>query len=358
MKTHRNIHTIIAFFNSHTSVHTDFIKSILILSTVTLIIPVLQGCSKSTHPQDGDFTEQDSTSSVKFAVHHPTTAKVHSIDALVFNDDPLQRIDCYQRTVGELKQILSVGSGSGDKIVLLCANLDWDADSWRRYNSFSKAREIKIDLETESRSNPIMATATYVHAGEHTEVMLERISSEIVLRSICCDFKGKPYAGESITDARAYLINVNGTSSVMPQKSDPVVRLINHGGLIDQDVMAFQDKSMILCDLGEISSKIIYPSCNLICYPNMVTEESMGVSYTRLVIEGKILGQKWYWPININRENSGQTGGIERNCQYIYDITIRSKGTKDPNTPITPEMTEIIFEAKTWTEKEEYHIAF
>jgi hypothetical protein len=74
------------------------------------------------------------------------------------------------------------------------------------------------------------------------------------------------------------------------------------------------------------------------------------------VIEGKIQDETWYWSLDINRSESGD--GIRPNMRYIFDITIRSKGTKDPNITITPEMTDITFEVEQWKEKEAYCVSF
>ncbi len=353
MRTHRNFYNL-AFIISQTSVFTVFVKSSLILSTITLIFSVLQGCSK--HPQDSGFTEVHEKASVKFAVQNIKNTRMHSIDALVFNDDPLQRLDCYQNFEDTIEGEHFIGSCGGDKILLLCANLQWEKDSWRQYNSFKKAGTLKVNLEDEERDYPIMSSFSFIKAGESADIALERLSSEIELRSISCDFSGKPYDGESITDTKAYLINVNACCSIMPQPDEPIERILNHGGLIESDLDAFNDKSMIVSELEEINTNHQKVGCKLICYPNTSSEESIGSPFTKLVIEGKIHGETWYWPLDINRADSGI--GIERNRRYIFDITIRSKGTKDPNTTITPEMTDIKFEAETWKEKESYHVSF
>ena len=354
MKKHRILYNL-AFIISHSSAYAVFGKSTLILSMITLIVSVTQGCSK--HPQDGSFTEVSRKASVKLAVHNPQSTRMHSIDALVFNDDQLQRLDCYQNFENMADGEQFIGSCSGAKILLLCANLQWNKDSWREYNSYKKACSLKVDLENEDREFPVMASVNHIKAGEEqTEVTLERISSEVVLRSICCDFTGKPYAGESITDTKVYLTNVNGSCSIIPQDDGAIERIINHRELIESDINIFNDTGLIFRRLEEISSSRSYPGIELLCYPNTSPEESIGSPFTKLVVEGKIQGETWYWPIDINRSGSGI--GIERNRRYIFDITIRCKGTKDPDITISSEMTDIIFEAETWKEKESYSISF
>ena len=353
MKTHRNIHTI-AFFISHSSVHTESVKSLLILSLIALIVPVLQGCTE--HPQDGDFTEAVSRSSVKVAVRHIQDTRTRSLDVLVFNDDALQRLDCYQNIPYCPEEDIMIGSCSGNKTLIICANLQWGKDDWMTYNSFTKACSMRINLEDEQKEYPVMASYTHFDAGDEAQVMMQRASSEIVLSSISCDFSGKPYDGEKITEARAYLTNINASCSILPQEHETMERIINHGGLIDQDLQKFSDKSLIMCELGEIGADLLQPSCKLLCYHNTSPEESVGTPFTRLVIEGRIQGEKWFWPIDINR--GGANTGIERNRRYIFNITIRGKGTKNPDTPVAHHTADITFKAETWKEKEEYCVSF
>lgn len=357
MKTHRTL-TNIASDSSGNSVYTILTKSWFALNLVILTFPVAQGCSKHEHPRDSDFTEAGTKSSVKLAVRQTEDAQIRSLEAFVFNDDALKRIECYQRTEKPDVDEWSVGSCSGSKIVLLCANAPWEKKNWKDVSSFRKASSVRVDLEDEDEKYPIMSTTTHIKAGEASETTLERLTSEVELRSIHCDFTGKPYEGEEITEARAYLINVSGTCSIVPEDEDPIERIINHGSLIQDDITRFINLFSIADSIGTIRFSHTYPGIRLLCYPNMSEEESIGTPFTRLVIEGKIQGETWYWPISVNRNCGNGHEGIRRNMRYVYDITIRSKGTKDPDIPIVPEMAETILETRKWKEKEPYHVAF
>ena len=367
MKTHRNIFKIVSIA-SHTSGKTDFLKSMLALSLVTLTVPVVVGCSKNTHPQDGDFTEVSGRSSVKLAVHHLQEGRIRGLDAMVFNDDQLQRLDCYQRLEDFEQEDILIGSCGGEKILLLCANALWGKDFWREYNSFPKASSLRVSLEDEERDFPVMTGVARLKAGEETSLALERLSSEVILRTVCCDFSGKPYAGESITEAKVYLTNVSATCALVPRPGEPAERIINHAGLIRQDLAEFNDTSLIISHIGRFGKECIFPDVRLRCYPNTAMEESMGTPFTRLVIEGRIQGETWSWPIDINRDGGGSGGGpgvgsgvgsgVERNRRYVFDITIRGKGTKDPDIPVTAAMAETVLKAQTWKEKEEYFVGF
>jgi hypothetical protein len=330
----------------------------LVLSLVTLTVPVFPGCNKPIHPQDGDFTEEQIKSSVKIAVLKANESQIRSIDAFIFNDDKLRRIDSYQRNTELSGEEILIGSCSGNKVAILCANAPWEKLEWKDIHSFNKVASIRVNLEDEVREHPVMCATTHLNAGDGTAVTLERLTSEVELRSIRCDFSGKPYEGESITDVKMYLTNVNASCSIAPEGEYKIERIINHGGLIPEDVINMINVNTITDTLETINPSYTYPGVRLLCYPNIASEETMGTPFTRLVIEGKIQGETWYWPININRDCGTDHEGIERNMRYIYDITIKSKGTKDPNTPIVTEMAETIFKTERWEEKEPYYVVF
>lgn len=356
MRIHRNI--IIAFIIIKDSVYTGFIKSLLTLSTVTLTTPVFQGCEMSTHPMDGDFTEETKTTSVKLAVHQPPETRIRTLDAFVYNDDALKRIDSYQRSEDLSDGEVMIGSCGGKKIVVLCANAQWEDIELEDVYSLQNAATLKADLENEDISRPVMSALAHIDAGSQTVISLERLSSEIELRSVRSDFSGKPYDGEHITDARAYLTNVNATYRIISGEEDLIERIINHRSLIQDDILNLKSRSIILDSIGTITSRHTYPGIRFLCYPNTTEEESLGTPFTRLVLEGKIQGETFYWPININRGCGTGHEGIERNRRYVYDIIIKSKGTKDPDIPIIPYMAETLFETDKWIEKEPYHVTF
>lgn len=358
MKAHRSIIYIALNIVNH-YVFVTFIKSLLILSFVALTVPALQGCSKQACTQDGSFTEMSPKSSVKLAVHLNSDTPIRSVDALVFNDDRLERIDSYQRFNDLSDRILQIGSCRGNKIIALCANSQWDKAKWREADTFNRLMEIKAELTKEERNFPVMSSVIHINAGSDTTgVRLERLSSIIRLNSICCDFSGRAYDGEGISDARIYLTNVSGICSITGEDFDKVETIINHGGLIRDDLESFNDTSLIISHLGTIGTTPAYPGVELLCYPNTTIYEGAGTPFTRLVIEGKIHDETWYWPININRDSRNDHLGIKRNMKYSYDIIITGKGTKDPDMPVTSDMAEVVSKVERWIEKDEYCVEF
>lgn len=332
-----------------------------------LLLPfpaLLSGCQAPGPALEAPFTGACDEESVKVAVLSQKNGEIESMDVFIFNDDALQRLDCYQRFSEAEEGIIRIASRKGRKKVAICANSGYERNDWKGINSQKALHNVTADLENERRENLLMSAETEIKAGNIPEqaipVRLEKLTAEIVLRSISCDFAGKPYEGERLRDATVYLTNVNATCGIMAGGKTAPGRIINAGGLNQADLEKFPDPGFVFCDIGRELGPVAYRAdISLLCYPNCGMEESPGTPFTRLVIEGKIGNDTWYWPIDINREDMpGGGNGIERNCQYVYDIKIRRKGSSDPDTPVKAEALDIKFEIRKWDRKEEYQVHF
>ena len=163
---------------------------------------------------------------------------------------------------------------------------------------------------------------------------------------------------ETVEEVKAYLINVNTSARIFQKNGFTPETLCNQGGFIENDVKQFEDPGIITNEIkGSVGSQTVYPDIVFRCYPNECEEESAGSPFTRLVIEGKINGNTCFYPIDINRgQPSGK--GIGRNCRYIYNITIKSSGSSDPDTAVTPADVDITCGIVPWDESDNDEIIF
>ncbi len=288
---------------------------------------------------------------------------IGTLDIFVFRDDRLQKLDCYQRFDGMASWEGAVVSGCGKRIITAVANSRYERADWIPLKSRSFLKSVPIRLEDERRDCAAMSWETAAELGdsplrERQNIVLRPYASEIVLNSISCDFTGKPYAGEKISDVRVYLTNVNAECHILEEDGEAPKRIINAGRLNEEDVEGFVRPDLIMQEIkGEIGKRTVYPGISLWCYQSNHPEETPGTPFTRLVIEGKVSGTTYYWPININRDTDGEAG-VWRNRRYSYDISIRRKGSTDPDLPINTEDILINMEVAQWKEKEEYSVSF
>lgn len=339
----------------------DTLQSLPVLGFIALMTtPVLHGC-ESLHLEDGSFTDAV-TVPVKVAVHGKGKTAESGLDMLVFRNDRLQYLECWQKVPFSESGEVAVASMSGEKTLMACSGLESTPEDWMWVSSISSLSDAWCALEKETRDSPVMSGSCGFHAGktmnEKPELILRRISSEIYLRSLKCDFKGKPYEGERLGNVHVYLTNVNASCRIW---NDPgtATRFVNQGRLIEEDLARFTDQSLIYQRVeGDVGSDGIEPEIRLRCYPNMAAEEGPGSPFTRLVIQGELDGEVWYWPIDINRGEGCYPEGVEGNCVYTFDIVLTRKGSADPDTAIKIGSAIIGMEVEKWKEKEEYSVVF
>lgn len=356
-------------FYTHFHSNAGFSRHLIILPVLgyalLLIFPaLLLGCNAPEILQEATFTGTGHEEPVKVAVRSESKGHIESMDIFVFNNDILQRLDCYQR-FGEMSEgIISVASRKGAKKVAVCANSGRERNEWKGINSLEALHRTVADLENEQRGRLLMSAEADIMpgngTGHATPIYLKKLAAEIVLQSISCDFSGKPYEGEKLENVKIYLTNVNASCKIMSSGTTSPERIINAGGLNLLDMEKFADRELVMHILDhDVGPRAHKEDISLICYPNCGTEEGPGTPFTRLVIEGQVGKETWYWPIDINRSSDDNGGnGVERNCQYIYDINIRRKGSSDPDIPAKAEDLDIKFEIREWDRKQEYDVQF
>ena len=285
---------------------------------------------------------------------------VASLDVFSFEDDQFQRLDSYQRFDNgqDNRMTYDIATRSGDKVMILLANSAQNKYAWADINCMKSMEKILFNLENEHQGTPVMTGVHHIRAGGSFKSTLMPLTCEVVLISLGCDFSGQAYAGEEMTDVKVYLTNVNANCGIWIDKETYPTRIINAGRLNENDMKEFKNPEIICRQLtAPVGNETTYPDIRLMAYPNNGKEESIGSPFTRLVIEGRICGRTWYYPIAVNRSGT-ENYGLCRNRQYIYDINIKRTGLTDPDGAIELMSAEIRMEVKAWKEKDWYDISF
>ena len=287
-------------------------------------------------------------------------SRFRSLDVFTFENDRMERLDSYQRfEEGQhTGQTCSIASRSGEKIITMIANSSEDKYGWADINCRKALTKRVFNLEDESPHFPIMTGEHCIKAGTTFIADMRPLTGRVVLRSIRCSFSEPQLKEEHLTDVKAYLTNVNASCGIWPEETGPS-RIINAGRLNENDLSRFQHPEIIFNQINEnIGHERVYPEIILEAYPNFYPEESIGTPYTKLVIEGKIKGHTYYYPIPINRGKGSTEPGIRRDKSYIYDLTITRTGLNDPDGVIKEEEIKANMEIKEWKEKDWYDIRF
>lgn len=284
---------------------------------------------------------------------------ISTLDVLIFSNDSLKKLETYQRFNRIDNDGVLIASTSGEKMIFACANSKIDPESWMKVRTVEGLEEFHLQLEKEIRKEPMLSGTCKLHAGQDHSITieLERLTCEVVLQSLSCDFRGKPYEGEKLMNAKAYLINVNTHSPVFSMKDFAPTGMINIGTLNLKDLSGFSEPDLVMQKLPvSIGGERAQTEIEFICCPNTGKVEGPGSPYTRLVIEGDIQGETYYWAVTINRDRDGN--GIEMGDRYIYDVQIKRRGSKDPDSPASIEVINLKYEDTEWEEKDIYSVSF
>ena len=241
---------------------------------------------------------------------------------LFFQEAPLYRLDAYQHLEGMSgNRVTGTSSTAAHKVVIL-SNYPVDAYAWSGIRSFESLADLPFRLQDEDPAAPMLVGES--EAGSMNRVILRPMLAKITLRSIACDFTGRAYVGERLQDVRAYLTYASQECRPFAVEDRPMAWL-NAGRLDEAETGTLAHPEAVLQTLSASLGGRIYPAANFYCYPNPSDGSEFGSPVTRLVIEGKLRGVTYYYPIDLP--------GLEADVQYAMDVTLTRAGTTDPDTP-------------------------
>ena len=247
---------------------------------------------------------------------------IQGLDLLFFQEGPLYRLDAYQHLDGMNGNRVTGTSSTAARKVVILSNYPSDAYPWSGIRSLESLADLPFRLEDENPAAPMLYGES--EAGTMSQVVLRPMLAKVTLRSIACDFSGRAYAGERLQDARAYLTYARAECRPFAPEDRPASWL-NAGRLDEAETGTLAHPETVSQDLTPSLGGRIYPARSFYCYPNPSDGSEFGNPVTRLVIEGKLRGVTYYYPIDLP--------GLEADVQYAMDVTLTRAGTTDPDTP-------------------------
>ena len=247
-----------------------------------------------------------------------------ALDLFFFNDDNLMRLDSYQRIPIPGNGKITGASGSGRKIAAGVMNLKGDIWSWSDICSLSGLTGRTASLMDEDPSFPVCSGLSTILSGVPCRMDMSPLMARISVHSICCDFSMRPYKGQELEDVSIYLINVNSECSIFPEEKVSPSSWINLSMYDASQASGMAHPEMVYRKLGSgVGAQTVFPDVTLRCYPNGNESDGFGSPMTRLVIEGKLMGITYYYPINLPALGKGE--------HRSFDISITRTGTADPD---------------------------
>ena len=273
-----------------------------------------------------------------------SASRLSFLDVLIYDDDSLRQLDTWQHFGPEdLDGGIVLLSGSGPKMFVFIANYaPLPSVSISQIGSLDALMTFQVRLADDSSDSPVMTASLRASAGSDLNtVKLEPLLSQVKLGSISYDFSGREYENESLKNVCAYLINVSASTQILRDSLFAPSEVLNYGGLIESDMSSLPSRSLLYRDLPDFPPGEPYEAdAEFFCYPNDLPEESVGQPFTRLVVQGDIGAQTCYYPIDINRSDSGYRGdrpGLDRNVRYTVNLSLTRKGSDSPEGDIPVE---------------------
>ena len=272
-------------------------------------------------------------------------------DLFVFDTDGAQNLDaCQHITAGEEIYVLS---GTGEKrIVALCAPLSEGLD-WEQMRTYGNLCKTSLKLEQDQPDQPLMAGETLAADGASRLVSLSCRSylSAIRIRSVSCDFAGKPYAQLPVRCSRIFLLYA-GSEYAPLGPGDGLPHSYLNPGFLEMDAIGrMKEPGMVLQEgFGAMGAERIYPGQTLYCYPNPVQEAGLGTPVTSVVLEVQAGAVTCWYNIPLP--------GLEAGTTTQLDLTLLRLGSPDPDLPTASACIETHINRFPWEEREAVHEQF
>lgn len=322
----------------------------------------LCGCRKAAPVTGPDFEAATKCSCI-LSIDGPVSlaegvksddAVTDSLDIFAYNPANGYRIDSYSRIAYAPEIQLTLTTGVKRLVVL--RGLEISRLTYADIVSMESLCQVCGHLEEEDPANPLLSGIAEVDAGVNprTSVTLEPLLTRIRISRLAADFSGCSYEGAVVDSVRLYLTNVSCRCSLLSRDDIQAQEFVNYGCWNEQDIQSFTAPEMLCESLeGNLTAIPRNLATCLYCYPNQNPDEMAGSPFTRLVVECRINGERFYYPINIGRGRWKATGvaeGVARSKTYDFDITLRHLGSRDPDTVVEWASAGIFIQIEEWEE--------
>lgn len=338
-----------------TDLKTDIMRRLFFIAMAALLVC---SCAKENYVNNADgFAESVVYITLKDDAATRATGSGHGVQADDNNMQTLEvfifrvnegmeddgMLDGYRKFTGsELESLsrLEVKTTTGKKMIYAVANSH--KENWAGVMSRSEFEEQLTDLYDEDVKNFIMIgnKEETLQLASSVSLSIRRMVARVQLNSVVASFDGTPYDGYVLEDVKAYLTNVQGMKYMYDGSGDNL-KLLNSKKYVEADMagsamqgILYDELAASIGDEGHTTPHYFY------CYSNNRTEETETERFTRLVIEGKLAGTTYYYPIAIKE--------LERNCCYSLDVKIQRPGSLDPDKDVELGTLTLNLEVVGW----------
>lgn len=275
-------------------------------------------------------------------------AAPEAVDLFFFDTLGIQRLDSYQQLNGIDEGAIYALSGSGAKRVVALSAQAGSDNKWLDIATFGNLSKHRFSLERENPDRPLLAAQAIAEDGASREISLslQTMLSAVRIRTVACDFSGKPYESESFVNTRIFLSYA--ASEYLPLEGR-ATSWINLGDADSTALRQLPFPEMLLQEgCGTVGRTPQAIDRQFYCYANAGQTGTM--PGTRIVLEGCVAGKPCCYPIELPPLEAGK-------C-YETDIRLTRMGTPSPDIPTASGQVLLETRILPWDERADYRVIF
>ncbi len=292
--------------------------SVALLAALLQFPAFLSSCSKSDTPLK-------LPAQVRIRAQYPHSAE--ALDVFFFDTLGAQVLDAYQQIVCDSAGHLYALSGAGARHMVVLSGEKGHRERWMDLRTYGQLCKHTFHLENEDPASPLLAGEMDLEAGasRRADIVLRPRLSAVRIRSVSCDFSGRPYAGEAFFVNRLFLCYAGAECHPLGPGDAYPVSWLNPGLLDSMAVMQLRYPEMVLQEgCGSIGAERKAVDRSFYCYPH---------PDTRLVLEGDVGAVHCYYPIPLRNLRGGEV--------LELDITLRRMGSPHPDIPTESDVASL-----------------
>ncbi len=311
--------------------------SVATITALLQLLPAFFSCTSS-------IAVEPANQATQVYIQWTKSQDPEAINLFFFDTLGIRRLDAYQQIATPQNDSPVYGlSCTGPKYLVAFSGKSGEKESWADICTFNHLKNRSFFLEQESALSPLLFGQVSLPDGASRLASLELkpLLCTIRLKSVSCDFSGRPYNDDAFHLHKLFLTYAGSEYRPLEGGDGQAVSWINPGSLDSLEVMRLPNPQMILQEgPGAAGSTRIYPNQTFYCYPG---------APTHLVLEASVGSITCYYPIPLT---------LERGCCTELDLTILRMGSPDPDTPTVSGAYSLESRTIPWEEYQAYSVVY
>ena len=267
-----------------------------------------------------------------------------AVDLFFFDTAGVKILDAWQHVpLAEGPAVYGLSASGVRRLAVLSAPAR-DTSRWLDIRTYADLCKRTLSLADDSPERPFLAGETLLENARTREARIEMhpLLTKISLRSVACDFHGRPYEGKTYRCRTFYLSYAGVECHPLGTGAGKPLSWISAGWADSTAIRRYPRPEMLLQEgCGDIGEERMTLERDFYCYAG---------EQLRLVLGGTLGDDECYYPIPLPQLQAGN--------EYRLDITLTRKGSPDPDIPTETGAVQIDLITVPWTREETHTIPF